>query len=163
MKLQHVGMSLAAVLVALALSTTADAGQSKTAPPKAAAADEKDETVALSAVPKVVKDTLSQYAKESEVRSVSKGDNDGTIVYEFDIEQGAKKFEVSITPKGAFFGSEEVIQLADVPEAARTTFEKRAQGGKIISVERAGGKQTEVVVDPNGKVLSTEAVTPGKG
>jgi uncharacterized membrane protein YkoI len=111
------------------------------------------------------------------VKSASKGDNDGTIVYEFDIEQGARKFEVAITPTGAFFGSEEVIQLADVPEAARHTFEKRAQGGKIISVEKAvdknkktnyeaviekGGKQTEVVVDPAGKVVSTETVKPAK-
>jgi hypothetical protein len=179
MKLHQVVLGVAAALVVVGLNTSADAAQAKAAAkPKPAAAEEKDEIVALAAVPKVVKDTLSQYAKDSEVKKVSKGDNDGTIVYEFDIEQGSRKFEVSITPKGAFFGSEETIQLADVPEAARATFEKRAQGGKIISVEKAvdknkmtnyeaviekGGKKTEVVVDPSGKVISTETVTPGKG
>src|ERR1700737_2944103 len=156
MKLHQVVMSVATVLAAVGLSTSADAGQSKpAAKPKAAVAEEKDEKVALAAVPKLVRDTLSQYAKDAEVKSVSKGDNDGTIVYEFDIEQGARKFEVAITPKGVFFGSEEGIQLADVPEAARNTFEKRAQGGKIISVEKAVDKNKktnyEAVIEKGGK------------
>jgi hypothetical protein len=176
--MKQIRMSLAIVAIVIGLNLSPVAAQSKaSSQPKAGAADERDETMPLAKVPKVVKDTLSQYAKDSEVKSVSKGDNDGTIVSEFDIEQGARKFEVSITPKGVFFGSEEVIQLSEVPEAARNTFNRQAQGGKIDSVEKAvdknkktnyeaviekGGKQTEYVVDPNGKVVSSEAVTPGK-
>ncbi len=178
MKVHRIVMGLATVAVVIGLNTRAEAAQSKaSAQPKAEVGDEKDETVSMAKVPKVVRDTLSQYAKDSEVQSASKGDVDGTAVYEFDIDQGARKFEVAITPKGAFFGSEEVIQLSGVPDAARNTFTQQAQGGKIVSVEKAvdknkktnyeaviekGGKRTEVVVDPNGKVVSTETVTPGQ-
>jgi uncharacterized membrane protein YkoI len=178
MKVDQICMSLATVALVFGLNTSAYAAQSKpSAQPKVEAGDENDEVIPMAKVPKVVRDTLSQYAKESEVQSASKGDVDGTAVYEFDIVQGAKKFEVAITPKGAFFGSEEVVQLADVPEPTRSTFNKQAQGGKIVSVEKAvdknkktsfeaiiekSGKQTEVVVDLTGKVVSTEKVKAEK-
>jgi hypothetical protein len=178
MKVDQLVISFATVALVAGLSLSAHAAQSKpSAQSKVEAGDESDEVVPIGKVPKVVRDTLSQYAKESEVQSASKGDVDGTIVYEFDIVQGARKFEVAITPKGAFFGSEEVIPLADVPEAARSTFNKQAQGGKIISLEKAvdknkktsyeaiiekSGQQTEVVVDPGGKVVSTEKVKAEK-
>jgi hypothetical protein len=173
MKVDQIFMSLATVALVVGLNTGAHAAQTKPSAQPKVEADENDDVVPMAKVPKVVRDTLSQYAKESEVESASKGDVDGTKVYEFDIVQGARKFEVAITPKGVFFGSEEVVQLADVPDAARATFDKQAQGGKIVSLEKAvdknkktsyeaiiekSGKQTEVVVDPTGKVVSTEKV-----
>ena len=176
-----VAIAVAFTPIARGQATPPSKTPAKTGPAPAAekpdAADEKDEVIPLAKIPKVVHDTLAQYAKDADVKTASKGDVDGTIVYEFDIEQGTRKLEVSITPKGAFFGSEEVIQLTDVPEAARATIAKQAQTGKLISVEKAvdknkkttyeaiiekAGKQTEIAVDATGKIVSTEAV-PIKG
>ena len=188
MKLKRIGFGLLAIILLLTTGLAASAAQAKRAPTSKKAVaqkveapesgDESDEVVPLSQVPKVVRDTLAQYAKEFEVKTAAKGDVDGTIVYEFGIEQGTHKLEVSITPKGMFFGSEEIVQLADVPVAARATLSKQAEGGKLISVEKAvdknkkvtyegviekGGKQTEYQVDINGKVVGTEVVPPKKG
>ena len=66
------------------------------------AGEEKEEAVSMDKVPQKVKDTLKQYAADTDVKTVEMGDQDGTKVYEFDIEQGARKFEVAITPDGKF-------------------------------------------------------------
>ncbi len=98
-----------------------------------------------------------------------KGDDDGTQVYEFQVEQGAKKFEVSITAKGAFFGTEEEIKLADVPDKARATINKTATGGKIVSVEKALDKNKkttyEALIEKGGKQVGRvrRSIRPGKG
>src|SRR5262245_3151575 len=107
-------MAIGGAAFVFAQSTPPGQSQTKTKPAASAdkekkeAGDEKDEAISLDKVPKVVHDTLAQYAKDAEVKTASKGDVDGTAVFEFDIEQGARKWELSITPKGAFFGSEEV-------------------------------------------------------
>ena len=139
-----------------------------------AAGQEHDQPIPLSQVPQVVRTTLAQYAKDTEIKSATKGNDDGTVVYEFDIVQGARKLEVSITPKGEFFGSEEVIAIADAPEAARATITKLATGGTLVSVEKAidrkqavtyeavidkGGKKTEYEINASGKVVGTEKVS----
>jgi hypothetical protein len=142
------------------------------------AAEEQDETVTLDKVPQKVKDTLKQYAADADVKKISKGDQDGTKVYEFVIEQGTHKFELTITPKGKFMGTEEDVQLSDMPQAAQAALKAKAVDGKLSGFEKAvdknhhttyeadiekDGKTIEVAVDETGKVMSTEAVTPGKG
>ena len=104
-------------------------------------------------------------------------DQDGTKVYEFDLVQGAKKSELTIAPGGKFMGTEEEVEFSALPAAAQAALTAQAAGGKLVSFEKAvdenhrtlyegvidkGGKKTEVAVDENGKVVSTEAVTPGK-
>lgn len=135
-------------------------------------AEEKEETVTMDQVPQKVKDTLKTYAAESDVKKIEKGDADGTKVFEFDIEQGTRKFEVAITPKGKFWGTEEDMELTAMPDAVQKALNAQAVGGTISGGEKAldkdnkvtyeaniekGGKKFEVAVDVSGKVLSTEA------
>lgn len=137
---------------------------------------ENDETVSMSAVPAAVKQTLKDYASESDVKTASMGDQDGTKVYEFDIQQGARKFELTVTPGGKFMGTEEDVEFSTLPAAAQATLTAQAQGGKLEGCEKAvdqnhkttyegvidkNGKKIEVAVDADGKVVSTESVKAG--
>jgi hypothetical protein len=137
------------------------------------AGEEKTESVTLADVPAAVKTTLKGYAADTEVKKTELGDQDGSKVYEFDIEKGARKFEVSVTPGGKFMGTEEEIQLADMPAPAQATLKTQAGSNKLSGFEKAedenhqvtyegviekNGKKTEVAVDAAGKVVNTEAV-----
>jgi uncharacterized membrane protein YkoI len=162
------------VIVVMAAQQPSKPAAQKPAPAKPVeTAEEHDQPIALAKVPQAVRTTLNQYAKDSEIKTATKGDADGTAVYEFTIEQGTRKLEVSITPKGEFFGSEEEIALTDVPEAARATITKLGTGATIVSIERAedrkhtvsyeavvdkAGKKTEYAVSAAGKVIGTEKV-----
>jgi len=136
-------------------------------------AGEEEDAVTMDKVPQKVKDTLKNYAAESDVKKVEKGEDDGKKVYEFDIEQGSRKFEVSITTKGKFWGTEEDMELSAMPDAAQKALTAQAAGGPISGGEKAvdkdnkvtyeaditkDGKKMEVAVDADGKVVSTEAV-----
>jgi hypothetical protein len=164
MKLQKIISSLAAVAFIAGF----------TAP--AAAAEEKDETVTLSQVPAKVQKAIVKYASETEIKKIEKGDVDGKKAYEFEIEKGGKKSEVTLLPNGKLLSTEEVVALADIPEVARKTINDQAAGGKIVSTEKVfekgktvyeaviekGSKQVEVTVATNGKVVGTEEVKPKK-
>lgn len=141
------------------------------------AAEENDETITMDQVPQVVKDTLKKYAAESEVKKIEKGSDDGTKVFEFDIEKSGKKFEVAITPKGKFWGQEEDMALSAMPDAAQKAIQTEAGGGKISGGEKAvdrhqkvtyeaniekDGKKYEIAVDDNGKVISKESASDEK-
>lgn len=142
-----------------------------------ARAGEKEETISLDKVPDAVHKALAAYAQDSEVKKVELGDQDGKKVYEFDIEQGGKSFEVALSKKGKFMGREEDIQLSDMPEAAQAALKTEAGDGKLSGFEKAedknhkityeadiekGGKKIEVAVDENGKVISKEDASDEK-
>jgi len=165
MKNKHSILALA-TLAAIALGTASTF-----------AGDEKDEVITLDKVPAAVHKTLAEYAQDSEVKKVEITEQDDKKVYEFDIEQGTKKFELTLSKKGKFVGKEEDIQLTDMPEAAQTALKAQAEGGKLSDFEKAedahhkityegviekNGKKVEVTVDAVGKVVSTEAVDAEK-
>ena len=137
MKSKHIITSLAtvALIAGMALSVFAD--------------EEKEETISMDKVPKAVKATLAKYAAESEVKNVEKGDQDGKKVYEFDIEKDGKKFEVAISTKGKYMGTEEDVEFSTLPAAAQKALQDQANGGKISGTEKA--------VDADGKVISKES------
>ena len=111
---------------------------------------EKDEDVSMDKVPQEVKDTLKQYAAESDVKKIEKSDEDGVVAYEFDITQGTRSYELAITPDGKFNGTEEDVQLSDMPEAAQAALKAQAgDEGKLSEFEKA--------VDKNNKKTTYEA------
>jgi uncharacterized membrane protein YkoI len=141
------------------------------------ASEEADDAISLDKVPAAVKTTLASYAAVADVKKTELGDQDGTKVYEFDIEQGARKFEVAITPDGKFNGTEEDMALSAMPAAAQKALTDAAAGGTISGGEKAvdgnnkvtyeadiekGGKKSEAAVDADGKVVSTESAAAGK-
>jgi uncharacterized membrane protein YkoI len=123
-----------------------------------------------------VKETIKAYATEAEIKKVEKGDVDGKIAYEFVITKSGKDSEVTIYPDGKLLGTEEIVPLSEVPDAARKTINDQAAGGKIVSTEKVvehgktvyeaviekGGKKVEVSVVPDGKLVGTKAVKEGK-
>ena len=100
------------------------------------AAEEQDETVTMAQVPAKVQKTTQTYASETEIKKIKKGDVDGKIAYEFEIEKGGKKSEVTILPNGKLLSTEEAVELADIPDAARKTIEHKAAGGTLVSTEK---------------------------
>jgi uncharacterized protein YxeA len=132
--------------------------------------EEKDPVLKMSQVPPKVQQTVKTYASAAEIIKITKGDVDGTLAYEFEIEKGGRKSEVSITPDGKVLTTEEEIPIAEIPEAARKTIESHAAGGKVISTEKVfengktafgaviekGGKQSEISVTPEGKIAGSE-------
>ena len=49
--------------------------------------------------PKVVRDAVKAKYPKAQIVAAEKGDQDGKAVYEFDLKDGEKKWEVSFTPK----------------------------------------------------------------
>jgi len=142
------------------------------------AAEEKEETTTMDKVPQAVKTTLAKYAAETEVKNVEISSQNGKKVYEFDIEKGGRKFEVAISPKGKFKGTEEDVDFKSIPDAAQKGLTEQANGGTITGCEKAvdaknkvtyeaeitkDGKKTEVVVDADGKVVGNDAEAKEKG
>ncbi|HWY74462.1 MAG TPA: PepSY-like domain-containing protein [Verrucomicrobiae bacterium] len=165
MKSQNIIKSLATTAVIAGLAVSVLAGE------------EKEETIPLEKVPKKVKATLAKYAADTEVKHVEKGDQDGKMVYEFDVEQGAHKFEVAISAKGKFMGTEEDVEFKSLPEAAQKSLTQQANGGQITGCEKAidaknrvsyeaeiskDGKKFEVSVDPEGKVVKDDSESKEK-
>jgi hypothetical protein len=138
----------------------------------ALAGEENDEVIAMAQVPPRVQSTIKQYASESEIKKIEKGDVDVKMAYEFEIEKDGKKLEVTILPKGKLLSTEEEVALSDIPEAARSSINDAAAEGTLVSTEKVfekgktvyeavvekGGKKVEIAVAPNGKVVATEDV-----
>jgi len=159
MKTKHIISTLAALAIIAGIALPA-------------LGEEKEDTISFDKVPAKVKATLAKYATEADVKQVEKGDQDGTKVYEFDIEQGTHKFEVTISKKGKYLGQEEDVELSTIPDAAQKGLTTAAAGGKLSGFEKAtdadgkiayeadldkDGKKSEVSVDADGKVVSTES------
>jgi uncharacterized protein YxeA len=132
--------------------------------------EERDQILKMSQVPQKVQQAIKAYASAAEIKQITKGDVDGTIAYEFQIEKGGRKSEVSITPDGTFLTSEEDIPLSEIPDAARKLVSAQAAGGRVVSTEKVvehgttafeaviekGGKQTEISVTPDGKIVGSQ-------
>lgn len=141
------------------------------------AGEGKEETVSLDKLPDAVHKALAAYATDSDVKKIEKGEQDDKKVYEFDIDQGGQKFELTLSKKGKFLGKEEDIQLSDMPVAAQAALKAQAGDASLSDFEKAedkhhqitfegtiekGGKKTEVAVDGSGKIVSTEDATADK-
>lgn len=138
------------------------------------AGGEKEDAIPLDKLPAAVHKALAAYAQDSEVTKADKGDEDGKKVFEFDIDQGGKKFELTLSKKGKFLGREEDIEPSAVPAAALAALKSQAGDATLSDFEKAedkhhkisyegtfekGGQKTEVSVDETGKVIGTEDVT----
>jgi uncharacterized protein YxeA len=136
--------------------------------------EEKDPVLKMSQVPQKVQQTIKTYASTAEIKQITMGDVDGTKAYEFQIEKGGRKSEVSITPDGKVLTTEEDIPLSEFPDAARQAVNAKAAGGKIVSTEKVfengktafeaviekGGKQSTIAVSADGKIVSSEEEIP---
>ena len=165
MNLRQILLSTAALVIAAGIAGRALPQEKQ---------EEKEPILKMSQVPPKVQQTIKTYATEAEIKKITKGDVDGTMAYEFEIEKGGRKSEVSITPDGKVLSTEEEVPLSEVPEAARKVINARAAGGKVVSTEKAfengktsfgaviekGGKQSEISVTADGKIVGSEEDIP---
>ncbi len=155
--------SLSAVAVAAALVVPSFAG-------------EKETPVKFADLPAVVQKTITKEAGGGTIGAVTKEDENGKVAYEAKVTNGKRKFEVIVFETGNLNMIEEVIALADAPEAVQKAIQAKAEGGKLILVEKetsakgkviyearikTGGKTVEIEFSETGKVLETE--TKGSG
>jgi hypothetical protein len=143
-------------------------------------ADDEDEKVPLEKVPAKVKDALKAKYPKAKIVSASKGDHDGTKVYEFKLEQGDKTWEASFTLDGKFDSSEEVIKESELPKKVKEAFRKKYKDVKVETIEKettGEGEKAKVVYeivfekdkekyeaqyDPEGKHLGEKKIKPRK-
>jgi len=163
MKLRQIILSAAALLIAAGIAGQAAAQEKK---------EEKDQILKMSQVPQKVQQTINTYATANEIKKITLGDADGTPAYEFEIEKAGRKSEVSITRDGKMLSTEEDMPPSEFTEAARKTINSQATGGKILSTKKVledgktsfaaviekGGKQREITVAADGKVVDTEII-----
>lgn len=124
--------------------------------------DKLPENVQKTAQGLVGKGKITKATKES-------GDRGGTI-YEVAYTVGRTKYEAEISPKGEIVVVDEQVAISQVPKPVRGVIEEKTAGGKIIKIEKAkqgkevyyeaeftkDGKEHEVKVAPDGKILKTE-------
>src|SRR5262249_43989891 len=81
-----------------------------------------------------VKDAVKARYPKAEIVSASKGDHDGTKVYEFELKQGDKTWEASFTLDGKFDSSEEVIKESELPKKVKEAFRKKYKDAKMETI-----------------------------
>lgn len=136
--------------------------------------EEGDEAISMDKVPKKVKATLAKYVEDSDVKKVTTDNEDGVREYEFSIEKDGRKYEIAITKKGKYMGTEENIDISAVPDAVQKSV--AALGGKVTGSEKCvngdnkvtyeidikkDAKTTEYTLDTDGKVIKTEGSGEG--
>lgn len=131
-----------------------------------------EEIIPLEEVPAAARQAINAKAAGGKVVSTEKVVENGKTAFEAVIEKGGKQSMFSVAADGKIVGSEEAIPLSEVPEGARKTINAKAAGGKIISVKKIleegktlfaaviekGGKQTEITVAPDGKLVDSEEI-----
>jgi uncharacterized membrane protein YkoI len=137
----------------------------------------EDEKISLDKVPAKVKEAVKAKYPKAEIVSAELGDQDGKKVYEFDLKEGDKKWEVSFTPEGKFVSAEEpVAKEDDLPATVKEGFRKKYPDAKVVSIEKEtsgegdatkvvyeiviekGKGKVEVQFDPDGKFIAEEKV-----
>jgi uncharacterized protein YxeA len=127
-----------------------------------------EEQVTLQDIPEGARKAINAQAGGGKVVSTERVFENGKTAYGAVIEKNNKQSEYSFAADGKIASSEEDISLPDIPEAARKVISAKSAGGKVISTKKVfedgqtvfaaiiekGGKQTEISVAPNGKIVA---------
>ena len=131
-----------------------------------------EEIIPFAEVPEAARQAINAKAAGGKVVSTEKVFENGKTAFEATIEIGGKQSMFAVDAAGKAVGSEEEVKLSDVPEAVRKTINSKAAGGKVVSVKKVleegktlfaaviekGGKQTEISVAPDGKLVDSEEI-----
>jgi len=111
----------------------------------------------------------------AEVTSAERENENGAVVYDLELKQGGRKFEMDIKEDGTIMEIEKQIMNPDVPAAAMSAVKAKypnATVKEVMEVNKVsggketpdhyeftlmdGGKEKEVVVSLDGKSVQTE-------
>ncbi len=127
----------------------------------------------LEGIPKSVIDALQTKFPKAEILKWTKEREGDFVIYDFEFEQEGRKLEADIKEDGTIHNWEREIAAADLPDAVRKAVEdkypnhtalevmaitavtdgKDALEGFEIVLRTAAGKEIEVTVAPDGKIL----------
>lgn len=140
------------------------------------AAEKKEETIKLKDAPAAVQEAIKKAADGAKVKQVEKVTDGDKVIFEAIIVKGGKNIEVEFTPDGKIILMEEEVKLADCPAPVQATIKEQVGKGKINLLEKVikdgvtyyeaeitkDGKDFEVFIALDGKVMETKAATPEK-
>lgn len=140
------------------------------------AEDEKAKKVPLDKAPKAVRDAIFGRFPGAEVSSLEKETENGKVVYDVELKQKGRKYEMDIQEDGTIVEIEKEIPLKDVPAAVLQTVKgkfpkavikevmevNKVKGKKEtpdhyeVTIQTADKKSHEVVVSLDGKSIKKE-------
>lgn len=132
-------------------------------------ADEVD--LPINQLPEKVQTAMKQLAGAGTISHTTKEtEKDGAVIYEVSYTLEGKKFEAEVSSVGETIVVDEQIELSQAPAAVAKIVKEKTAGANIIKVEKAtkgaevfyeaefkkGGKEHEVKVSPDGKLIAEE-------
>ena len=135
-------------------------------------AQDSEKVVKMKDLPQAVQKTVREQSKGARIRELAKEIKDGKTFYEVALKVNGHNRDVLMDPTGAVVEIEEEITIDALPPVVKTAIEKHAGKGKIVRVEtitinasieayeaqiKTGRKFSEVKVNPDGQVISTES------
>ena len=92
--------------------------------------------VAFENLPPAVQAAIREHTKEATISGISSEKEKGKTLYEVETKVQGKARTLTFDKSGALVETEDEVDLATVPEAARHAIEKRAAGATITLVEK---------------------------
>jgi Putative beta-lactamase-inhibitor-like, PepSY-like len=92
------------------------------------------EKVPLDKVPKAVLDTIKARLPDAEVTSVEKETENGKVVYDVELKQKDRKWEMDILEDGTLIEIEKEIPMKDLPEAVAKAIDAKYPKAAIKEV-----------------------------
>jgi uncharacterized membrane protein YkoI len=136
-----------------------------------AAVARADEQVPLDKVPQKVMDAIKGRFPGAEINSVEKETENGKVVYDVELKQKGRKYEMDIQEDGTIVEIEKEVAAKDLPEAVTKALEAKypkATYEEIMEVNKVEGKKetpTEyevVLVTADKKKLEVTVSLDGK-
>jgi len=120
---------------------------------------EKDKPVKFEALPAAVATAIKAAAGNAKLETIVLGNEDGTPAYEASWQANSHQHEIAVAKDGTVLGLEEIITLAETPDAVKAAMTKEAGSNKILEVEKVlkNGTTTYEVTIQKGK--AKEAVS----
>ena len=142
----------------------------------ARAEEEKGKKIPLDKAPKAVRDAINGRFPGAEVSSVEKETENGKVVYDVELKQKGRKYEMDIQEDGTIIEIEKEIVLKNLPPsvmqalkakfpmaAIKEVMEVNKVKGKEekpihfeVTIETADKKTQEVIVSLDGKSIKKE-------
>ncbi len=157
------GLFAAFAMIGLVLATATAQGQDKAAP--------KAEKIALDKVPAPIMKAVNTRFPGAKLRSVEKEVEDGKVVFDIELTQNGKKYEMDIKEDGTVIEIEKEVAVKDLPQTVTETLKKqypKATIKEIMEINKVNGAQEtpdhyEVVLEmSDGRSVEVEVSLTGK-
>jgi uncharacterized membrane protein YkoI len=141
-----------------------------------AAENDDEKPVKFADLPAKAQQVVKQHATPEQITKLTQESEDGKTVFDVEFTKAGKHGELALTADGTIVSSEEQVEGKDVPDAVRKTAEEQSAGGKLGTIMKAtedgktqyevvitkDGKDSEIAVAPDGKLIKPESKEAGK-